>query len=113
MYAIDEPLSFDRIHLFWLPYIRKLGRRNVPVVLVGNKTDRRDLEPPILDLEQVVVPIMSEFKQVKLNFFVIQRLKRASNAPQRIAQTSVRFFTFVRGLCFILLFHCMILVSNL
>jgi Ras family protein T1 len=24
VYAIDEPLSFDRIHLFWLPYIRKL-----------------------------------------------------------------------------------------
>jgi hypothetical protein len=39
----------------------------VPVILVGNKSDKRDGSdpPPILDLEQIVAPVMAEFKQVK------------------------------------------------
>lgn len=37
------------------------------MILVGNKSDKRDGSdpPPILDLEQIVAPVMAEFKQVK------------------------------------------------
>ncbi|KAL3897832.1 MAG: hypothetical protein SGCHY_003152 [Lobulomycetales sp.] len=39
-----------------------IGRRNVPVVLVGNKKDLADRS--VLDHENTVIPVMAEFKQV-------------------------------------------------
>ncbi|KAI8899737.1 P-loop containing nucleoside triphosphate hydrolase protein [Globomyces pollinis-pini] len=64
VYAVNEKESKDRVSSYWLPYIRKLGR-NVPVVLVGNKIDIRGLDVTNEGLEDQVMPIMNEFKEVE------------------------------------------------
>ncbi|KAJ3041842.1 ERMES complex Ca(2+)-binding regulatory GTPase gem1 [Rhizophlyctis rosea] len=64
VYGIDNPDSFARVPEFWLPYIRKLGR-NVPVVLVGNKIDLRGKDITNESLEEQIMPIMNEFKEVE------------------------------------------------
>ncbi|KAJ3296229.1 ERMES complex Ca(2+)-binding regulatory GTPase gem1 [Borealophlyctis nickersoniae] len=64
VYAVDNAESFDRVYQFWLPYIRKLGR-NVPVVLVGNKIDVRGKNIMNPSLEEQIMPIMNEFKEVE------------------------------------------------
>lgn len=45
VYSIDNPNSFTRIPMYWLPFFRNLGV-NVPVILVGNKIDLRTNHPP-------------------------------------------------------------------
>ena len=80
VYAIDNPLSFDRIPNYWLPYFRQLGVNvcpipaslvntliycnycQVPVILVGNKIDLRSGEVTNEALEEEIAPIMKEFK---------------------------------------------------
>ncbi|KAI8342083.1 EF hand associated-domain-containing protein [Chlamydoabsidia padenii] len=54
VYAIDDPKTFDRLALYWLPYIRSLGV-NVPSILVGNKIDLRgdDVTNQSLEDEEV------------------------------------------------------------
>ncbi|KAF9303061.1 ERMES complex Ca(2+)-binding regulatory GTPase gem1 [Mortierella antarctica] len=64
VYAIDEPATFNRLGAHWLPYIRSLGV-NVPVVLVGNKIDLRGDDVSNKCLEDEVVPLMNEFKEVE------------------------------------------------
>ncbi|EIW59578.1 mitochondrial Rho GTPase [Trametes versicolor FP-101664 SS1] len=64
VYAIDNPNSFDRIPTYWLPYFRQLGV-NVPVILVGNKIDLRGGEVTNEALEDEIIPIMNEFKEVE------------------------------------------------
>ncbi|KAL6301993.1 P-loop containing nucleoside triphosphate hydrolase protein [Sparassis latifolia] len=64
VYSIDNPNSFDRIPAYWLPYFRQLGV-NVPVILVGNKIDLRGGEVTNEALEDEIVPIMNEFKEVE------------------------------------------------
>ncbi|CAL1712907.1 unnamed protein product [Somion occarium] len=64
VYAIDNPNSFDRIPTYWLPYFRQLGV-NVPVILVGNKIDLRGGEVTNEALEEEIIPIMNEFKEVE------------------------------------------------
>ncbi|KAF9013534.1 EF hand associated-domain-containing protein [Cyathus striatus] len=64
VYSIDNPGSFDRIPTFWLPHFRQLGV-NVPVILVGNKIDLRGGEVTNEALEDEIVPIMNEFKEVE------------------------------------------------
>ncbi|KAF9182882.1 ERMES complex Ca(2+)-binding regulatory GTPase gem1 [Haplosporangium sp. Z 11] len=64
VYAIDDPVTFNRLGGHWLPYIRSLGV-NVPVVLVGNKIDLRGDDVSNKCLEDEVVPIMNEFKEVE------------------------------------------------
>ncbi|KAK6094664.1 ERMES complex Ca(2+)-binding regulatory GTPase gem1 [Batrachochytrium dendrobatidis] len=64
VYGIDRPESFERISLYWLPYIRNLGR-NIPVVLVGNKIDVRGREITNDSLEEQIMPVMNEFKEVE------------------------------------------------
>ncbi|PPQ63619.1 hypothetical protein CVT24_004372 [Panaeolus cyanescens] len=64
VYSIDNPNSFDRIPTFWLPHFRQLGV-NVPVILVGNKIDLRGGEVTNEALEDEIVPIMNEFKEVE------------------------------------------------
>ncbi|KIM43100.1 hypothetical protein M413DRAFT_443915 [Hebeloma cylindrosporum] len=63
-YSIDNPGSFDRIPTYWLPHFRQLGV-NVPVILVGNKIDLRGGEVTNEALEDEIVPIMNEFKEVE------------------------------------------------
>ncbi|KAF7985581.1 hypothetical protein HWV62_3865 [Athelia sp. TMB] len=64
VYSIDNPNSFDRIPTYWLPLFRQLGV-NVPVILVGNKIDLRGGEVTNEALEDEIVPIMNEFKEVE------------------------------------------------
>ncbi|KZT18440.1 mitochondrial Rho GTPase [Neolentinus lepideus HHB14362 ss-1] len=64
VYSIDNANSFDRIPTYWLPYFRQLGV-NVPVILVGNKIDLRGGEVTNEALEEEIVPIMNEFKEVE------------------------------------------------
>ncbi|KAI8346784.1 EF hand associated-domain-containing protein [Blakeslea trispora] len=64
VYAIDDPNTFNRLSLYWLPYIRSLGV-NVPAVLVGNKIDLRGNDVANQSLEDEVIPIMNEFKEVE------------------------------------------------
>ncbi|KAJ2933828.1 hypothetical protein H1R20_g3264, partial [Candolleomyces eurysporus] len=64
VYAIDNPNSFDRIPAYWLPHFRQLGV-NVPVILVGNKIDLRGGEVTNEALEEEIIPIMTEFKEVE------------------------------------------------
>ncbi|KAI9184516.1 ERMES complex Ca(2+)-binding regulatory GTPase gem1 [Blastocladiella emersonii ATCC 22665] len=64
VYAVDDPISFERIAGFWLPYIKSLGV-NVPVVLVGNKIDVRGDDVTNNLLEEEILPIMTEFKEVE------------------------------------------------
>ncbi|KAL0084779.1 EF hand associated-domain-containing protein [Phycomyces blakesleeanus] len=64
VYAIDDPNTFNRLSLYWLPYIRSLGV-NVPSVLVGNKIDLRGDDVTNQSLEDEVIPIMNEFKEVE------------------------------------------------
>ncbi|KAG8888611.1 ERMES complex Ca(2+)-binding regulatory GTPase gem1, partial [Tulasnella sp. 332] len=64
VYAIDNPNSFNRLPTYWLPYFRSLGV-NVPVILVGNKIDLRGGEVTNEALEDEIVPLMNEFKEVE------------------------------------------------
>jgi len=64
VYAIDVAESFQRVVSYWLPYLRSLGR-NVPVVLVGNKVDLRGDDINNDALEDQIMPIMDEFKEVE------------------------------------------------
>ncbi|KAG6842000.1 hypothetical protein C0991_004491 [Blastosporella zonata] len=64
VYSIDNPNSFDRIPAYWLPHFRQLGV-NVPVILVGNKIDLRGGQVTNEALEDEIVPIMNEFKEVE------------------------------------------------
>ncbi|CAG8484180.1 4298_t:CDS:10 [Ambispora leptoticha] len=64
VYSIDDPHTFNRLASYWLPYIRGLGV-NVPVVLVGNKIDLRGDQVANQSLEDEIIPIMNEFKEVE------------------------------------------------
>ncbi|GAA5930036.1 ERMES complex Ca(2+)-binding regulatory GTPase GEM1 [Sporobolomyces koalae] len=64
VYAIDNPTTFDRVPTYWLPTIRSLGV-NVPVILIGNKIDLRDGVVTHQALEDEIVPIMQEYKEVE------------------------------------------------
>lgn len=64
VYAADDSKSFTRIASHWLPYIRSLGV-NVPVVLVGNKIDMRGTDITNESLEDEILPIMNDFKEVE------------------------------------------------
>ncbi|CAG8515241.1 11064_t:CDS:10 [Ambispora gerdemannii] len=64
VYSIDDPHTFNRLASYWLPYIRSLGV-NVPVVLVGNKIDLRGDQVTNQSLEDEIIPIMNEFKEVE------------------------------------------------
>ncbi|KAJ2451434.1 ERMES complex Ca(2+)-binding regulatory GTPase gem1 [Coemansia sp. RSA 2336] len=66
VYAVDNRNSFQQVHEHWLPLLRQQGV-NLPVILVGNKVDMRDEElGQATVLEDEVVPIMSEYREVEI-----------------------------------------------
>jgi Ras family protein T1 len=69
VYAINSPQTFNNIRTYWLPEIRRIrneaGKSQVPVILVGNKIDLRGDEVANPFLEQEIMPIMEEFKEVE------------------------------------------------
>ncbi|KAI9244890.1 EF hand associated-domain-containing protein [Sporodiniella umbellata] len=85
IYAIDDSNTFNRLSLYWLPYIRSLGV-NVPVVLVGNKIDLRgnDVANQGLEDEEVETCVECSAKQL-LNvsevFYFAQKAVLHPTAP--------------------------------
>lgn len=55
--------SYERVALFWLPYFRSLGV-NVPVVLCANKSDLSTNMSTAQVVEEEMLPVMAEFKEI-------------------------------------------------
>lgn len=64
VYAVNDDKSFSRLGSHWLPYIRSLGA-NVPVVIVGNKIDVRGADMNNPQLEEIILPLMNDFKEIE------------------------------------------------
>ncbi|GBG82922.1 hypothetical protein CBR_g36449 [Chara braunii] len=60
-YACDNQSSFDRLHAWWLPELRRL-HVSVPIILVGCKSDLRNDSQPGPD--QMLQPIMHEHREI-------------------------------------------------
>lgn len=55
--------SYERVALFWMPYFRSLGV-NVPVVLCANKSDLvGQVDTPQI-VEEELLPVMAEFREI-------------------------------------------------
>jgi mitochondrial Rho GTPase 1 len=59
----SDHYSYERVALFWLPYFRSLGV-NVPVVLCANKSDLSTTSPAAQVVEEEMLPVMTEFKEI-------------------------------------------------
>jgi Ras family protein T1 len=59
----SDHYSYERVALFWLPYFRSLGV-NVPVVLCANKSDLSTNTPAAQVVEEEMLPVMTEFKEI-------------------------------------------------
>ncbi|MCJ1406288.1 ERMES complex Ca(2+)-binding regulatory GTPase gem1, partial [Ptychographa xylographoides] len=55
--------SYERVGLFWMPHFRSLGV-NVPVVLCKNKSDLATNGNTVQVVEDEMLPVMAEFKEV-------------------------------------------------
>ncbi|KAI6784526.1 Mitochondrial Rho GTPase [Emericellopsis cladophorae] len=55
--------SYERVALFWMPYFRSLGV-NVPVVLCANKSDLVGQGPTPQVVEEEMMPVMAEFREI-------------------------------------------------
>ena len=55
--------SYERVALFWMPYFRSLGV-NVPVVLCANKSDLIGQGTTPQVVEEELLPVMAEFREV-------------------------------------------------
>ncbi|CCJ28386.1 unnamed protein product [Pneumocystis jirovecii] len=58
-----DSYSGERVSLFWLPFFRSLGV-NLPVVLCANKCDNLEADGSLI-IEEEMLPIMKEFKEVE------------------------------------------------
>ena len=59
----SDHYSYERVALFWLPYFRSLGV-NVPVVLCANKSDLSTTTSAAQIVEEEMLPVMTEFKEI-------------------------------------------------
>ncbi|KAL3476187.1 hypothetical protein BJX99DRAFT_247035 [Aspergillus californicus] len=59
----SDHYSYERVALFWLPHFRSLGV-NVPVVLCANKSDLAADHTEAQVIEDEMLPLMSEFKEI-------------------------------------------------
>lgn len=59
----SDHYSYERVALFWMPYFRSLGV-NVPVVLCANKSDTTRSENTAQVVEDEMLPVMAEFKEI-------------------------------------------------
>jgi mitochondrial Rho GTPase 1 len=55
--------SYERVALFWMPYFRSLGV-NVPVVLCANKSDLAGAGETAQVVEDEMLPVMTEFREI-------------------------------------------------
>ena len=59
----SDHYSYERVALFWLPHFRSLGV-NVPVVLCANKSDLAANGSSSQVVEEEMLPVMAEFKEI-------------------------------------------------
>ncbi|EXJ76247.1 mitochondrial Rho GTPase 1 [Cladophialophora psammophila CBS 110553] len=59
----SDHYSYERVALFWLPYFRSLGV-NLPVILCANKSDLVTTSTSAQIVEEEMLPVMSEFKEI-------------------------------------------------
>lgn len=59
----SDHYSYERVALFWLPHFRSLGV-NVPVVLCANKADLAANGTSAQVVEEEMLPVMAEFKEL-------------------------------------------------
>lgn len=59
----SDHYSYERVALFWMPYFRSLGV-NVPVVLCANKSDLTSNGNTAQVVEDEMLPVMAEFKEI-------------------------------------------------
>ena len=59
----SDHYSYERVALFWLPHFRSLGV-NVPVVLCANKSDLAANGSSSQVIEEEMLPVMAEFKEI-------------------------------------------------
>ena len=59
----SDHYSYERVALFWMPYFRSLGV-NVPVVLCANKSDLVTNGNTAQVVEDEMLPVMAEFKEI-------------------------------------------------
>jgi Ras family protein T1 len=59
----SDHYSYERVALFWMPYFRSLGV-NVPVVLCANKADLITNGSTAQVVEDEMLPVMVEFKEI-------------------------------------------------
>lgn len=59
----SDHYSYERVALFWLPYFRSLGV-NVPVVLCAHKADLGSDHSEAQVIEDEMLPLMAEFKEI-------------------------------------------------
>ncbi len=59
----SDHYSYERVALFWLPHFRSLGV-NVPVVLCANKSDLSANVNTDQVIEDEMLPVMAEFKEI-------------------------------------------------
>ncbi|KAK2744069.1 ERMES complex Ca(2+)-binding regulatory GTPase gem1 [Onygenales sp. PD_40] len=59
----SDHYSYERVALFWLPHFRSLGV-NVPVVLCANKSDLAPAGNEAQVVEDEMLPVMAEFKEI-------------------------------------------------
>jgi Ras family protein T1 len=59
----SDHYSYERVALFWMPFFRSLGV-NVPVVLCSNKSDLAPGTSTAQVIEDEMLPLMAEFKEI-------------------------------------------------
>ncbi|KAI9711880.1 MAG: ERMES complex Ca(2+)-binding regulatory GTPase gem1 [Chrysothrix sp. TS-e1954] len=59
----SDHYSYERVALFWMPYFRSLGV-NVPVILCANKSDLSKNTGTSQIVEDEMLPVMAEFKEI-------------------------------------------------
>lgn len=64
VYSVESSQSFHRLGTFWLPLVRA-QRPGLSVVLVGNKIDTRGDDVTNEELEDEILPLMSDFKEIE------------------------------------------------
>ena len=59
----SDHYSYERVALFWMPYFRSLGV-NLPVILCANKSDQVSSTTSTQVVEEEMLPVMTEFKEI-------------------------------------------------
>lgn len=80
--------SYERVALFWMPYFRSLGV-NVPVVLCANKSDLVDQADTPQVVEDELLPVMAEFREIDSCIRVSAREHRNVNEVFFLCQKAV------------------------